>query len=297
MRRRRVSYLGGLGLALALVVSGTAAAAGTQKVEAGFKPEFTNGPPFPVPPLPIPPPVIDEPPGFTKGGTLYTRLFLDGFASPVPEAARFDIHAPEELKFNTKGLAQCDPNAIRGRSDAEARQICSKALIGSGSASAFLADGVPPLVGGVTLFNGTKQNGFSTVLFHSTAGTPVTLVSEMQNSPLPGFGILFRTLVAQSAGGGVPDGIPIVDTDFTISKKYTDKKLAKKAKKLLKKAKAASGKKAKKLKKKARKLKKKSKKSWVQARCIDGVAVTRIEVTYTASPPQSDETTQECVVN
>ena len=39
----------------------------------------------------------------------------------------------------------------------------------------------------VALFNGTPQNGHPTVLFHSNAGTPVTLVSEMQNSPLPGF--------------------------------------------------------------------------------------------------------------
>jgi hypothetical protein len=289
MRKRRISYLGALGLALAVAIPGTASAAGTQKVEAGFVEEF-NGT------VPIPPPVLDLGKGYTKGGTLYTRLFLDGYGSPVPEAAVFDIHAPDELRFNTKGLAQCDPEQIRGRSDEEAAQICSKALIGQGSASAFLADEVPPLVGGTTLFNGTKQNGNSTVLFHSTAGTPVTLVSEMLNSPLPDFGTLFRTPVAQSAGGGVPDGIPIVDTAFTISKKYTDKKLKKKAKKTKMKAKKASGKKAKKLKKKARKLNKKSKKSWVQAKCTDGVAPTRVEVSYTDGSRQSAETTpQECV--
>jgi len=294
MRKRRISYLGALGLALALAIPGTAMAAGTQRVEAGFQPNATNGPPYPVPPFAIPPTSANLGNNDSKNGTLYTRLFLEGFAPPVPEAAVFDIHAPEELKFNTKGLAQCDPNAIRGRSDAEAAQICSKSLIGAGSASAFLGAGIPPLQGGTTLFNGTPQGGNSTVLFHSTAGTPVTLVSEMRQSPLPGFGTLFHTLVAQSAGGGVPDGIPIVDTAFTISKKYTDKKIAKKAKKLKKKAKKASGSKKKKLNKKAKKLKKKSKKSWVQGRCTDGELTTQINVSYVSGPAQSDSATQAC---
>jgi hypothetical protein len=283
-----------LGLALALAIPGTASAAGTQSVDAGFQPTATKGPPFPVPPFPIPPATADVGSKLSKKGTLYTRLFLEGFAPPVPEAAVFDIHAPEELKFNTKGLAECDPNAIRGRSDEEAAQICDKSLIGSGYANAFLGPGIPPLEGGTTLFNGTKQNGNSTVLFHSTAGTPVTLVSEMQQSPLPGYGTLFHTLVAQSAGGGVPDGIPIVDTGFTISKKYKDKKIAKKAKKIAKKAKKASGTKAKKLNKKAKKLKKKSKKSWVQGECTDGELETQINVSYVEGPPQQDNETQAC---
>lgn len=286
MRMRRSSFVGVLGLALVVAIPGSATAAGTQRVEAGFVPEFNAT-------VPIPPPTLEEPPGFTKGGTLYTRLFLEGFAPPVPEAAIFDIHAPDELRFNTKGLAQCDPDTIRNQSADQAMALCSDALIGSGAAEAFL--GGPTLMGDVALFNGTPQNGNSTVLFHSTAGTPVTLIAEMLNSPLPGHGTLFRTLVAQSAGGGVPDGIPIVDTSFTISKKYTDQDVARKAKRTKRKAKKASGNKAKRLKKKARRLKKKSKKSWVQAECTDGMGVTRVEVTYTASPPQSAETVQQCV--
>jgi hypothetical protein len=276
MRKRRIWYLGALGMALAVAVPGSAVAAGTQQVEAGFVPEFNST-------VPIPPPTLEEPPGYTKGGTLYTRLFLQGFGDPVPEAAVFDIHAPDELRFNTKGLAQCDPETIRNRSADEARGLCADALLGDGFAEAYL--GGPTLRGDTVLFNGTPQNGNPTVLFHSTAGTPVTLIAEMQDSPLPGHGTLFHTLVAQSAGGAVPDGIPIVDTGFTISKKFVDRKLKKKAKKAKKKGNT----------KKARKLKKKSKKSWVQARCTDGTAVTRVEVTYTSGPPQSDETVQNCV--
>jgi hypothetical protein len=288
MRKRRIWCLGTLGLALALVIPGTAGAAGTQRVEAGFLPEFNANVPFP-------PPVLEEPPGFTKAGTIRIRLFLENYGNNPFSAGIFDIHAPNELRFNTKGLAECDPADIQGQSDEGAREICEDALIGQGSATAFL----PPsssLTGGTSLFNGTPQNGFPTVLFHSTAGTPITLVSEMQPSPIPSFGTLFHTRVARSAGGQVPDGTPIVDTEFTNSRKYTDEKIAQKAKKAKKKAKKASGKKAKKLKKKAKKLKQKSKKSWTQAQCTDGEAVTRVEVTYTDGSTQSAEDTQECVV-
>jgi hypothetical protein len=276
MRTRRIVALGWLGMALALLIPGSAMAAGTQRVEAGFVPAFNST-------VPIPPPTLDLPPGYTKGGTLYTRLFLQGYGRPVPEAAIFDIHAPDELKFNTKGLPRCDPAAIRNQSADAAKQICADALLGSGYADAYLQG--PTLHGDTVLFNGTPQNGNPTVLFHSTAGTPVTLISEMQDSPLPGHGTLFRTRVAQSAGGAVPDGIPIVDTGFTISRKYTDKQILKKAKKAKKQGNT----------KKYKKLKKKSKKSWVQARCTDGAGVTRVEVTYTSGSPQSDETVQPCV--
>lgn len=275
MRKRRISYAAALGLAVAVAIPGTAFGAGTQQVEAGFLPQANAT-------IPNPPPTANLGNKDSKAGTLFTRLFLDGFAPPVPEAGVFDIHAPEELTFTTKGLAQCDPAAIQNQSADQAKQICSDSLIGSGFAEAFL--GGPTLRGDTVLFNGTPRNGNPTVLFHSTAGTPVTLVSEMQPANRPGFGTLFRTRVAQSAGGGVPDGIPIVDTGFTISKKYKDKKLLKKAKKAKKKGNT----------KKAKKLKKKAKKSWVVGKCTDGELTTQINVTYVSGPPQQDSVTQAC---
>jgi hypothetical protein len=287
MRKRRIRYVSALGLALAVAIPGSAMAAGTQSVEAGFQPEFNAGNVTQQPP-----PSVDLGDKNSKAGTLYTRLFLDGFAPPVPEAAVFDIHVDSDLTFTTKGLDQCDPATIRNQSADAAQQLCADALIGSGGATAFL--GGPTLAGDVALFNGTEQNGNPTVLFHSTAGTPVTLIAEMQDSSVFPGGTLFHTLVAQSAGGAVPDGIPIVDTDFTISKKFTDQQLAKKAKKTKKKAKKASGKKAQRLKKKARKLKKKSKKSWVVGKCTDGMLQVQTDVTYVSGPPQSASATQPC---
>jgi hypothetical protein len=229
MRKRRISYVGALGLALAVAIPGSAMAGGTQTIEAGFLPQFNAN-------IPQPPPTSNTGDQFSKAGTLYTRLFLANYSDPVPEAGIFDIHIAEEIKFNYKGMDQCDSDAC----------------------------------------------------------TPVTLVSEMQNSPLPGFGTLSHTLVAQSAGGAVPDGIPIVDTSFTISKQFTDQQLARKAKKTKKKAKEASGSKARRLNKKARKLKQRSKKSYVQGRCTDGELITRNIVRYVDQSTQSDSVAQEC---
>jgi hypothetical protein len=278
MRKRRIRYVGALGLALAVAIPGSAMAAGTQSVEAGFLPEFNAN-------IPQPPPNSDTGTKDSKAGTLYTRLFLDGYAPPVPEAGVFDIHVDDDLTFNTKGLAQCDPATIQNQSADAAKQLCGKALIGAGSATAFLGGPTgATLTGDVALFNGTEVEGNSTVLFHSTAGTPVTLTAQMIQSPLAGYDTLFRTLVAQSAGGQVPDGIPIVDTSFTISKKFTDKKLKKKAKKAKKKGNT----------KKAKKLKKKSKKSWVVGKCTDGTLKVQTDVTYVSGPPQSATATQTC---
>jgi len=280
--RIRRAWIGGIvGLALAAAIPSTAIGAWKQSVEAGFLPELKAQ-------IPIPPPHLNLGPKDSKVGTLYTRLLLspNGDAGPPPSVGVIDIHAPEELTFKTKGLPQCDPATITGRGAEEARNLCSDSVLGQGHATAAIIGTPVRVAGDTTLFNGTPQNGFPTVLFHSTAGgLPIVLVAEMQQSPLPGHGTLFHTLVAISAGGAVPDGTPIVDTDFTLSKKYTDKKLAKKAKKAKKKGNT----------KKAKKLKKKSKVSWVVARCGDGVGTTRVETTYVSgSGPQVATTEQSC---
>jgi hypothetical protein len=279
MRKRRISYLGALGLALALAIPGTAMAEGDQEVQAGFLPQFNAN-------IPQPPPTANIGSKPSKAGTLYTRLFLapGSFGNNPNAAAIFDIHAPEELKFNTKGLARCNPAAIEGQSPENAQSICAKSFLGDGGAEAFGGPGPILIPATVSLFNGTPQGGNPTVLFHSSVGGFV-LISQMLDSPRPGFGTLFRTPVAIGAGGQIPDGNPITDTNFTLSKKYTDKKLLKKAKKAKKQGNT----------KKYKKLKKKSKKSWVQGTCTDGELAIRIDVTYLGGEPaQNDTATQPC---
>jgi hypothetical protein len=78
----------------------------------------------------------------------------------------------DDLKFNPKGLAQCNPNDLgTSTTTAQAKQICGKAQVGSGSATACLAGGqgspcsVLPVV--VTAFNGTPKGGKPTIVLHS----------------------------------------------------------------------------------------------------------------------------------
>jgi hypothetical protein len=77
----------------------------------------------------------------------------------------------DDLKFNTKGLPQCDPNQLAGTTTAGAKTICGKSQVGQGSATACLAGGqgspcsVLPVV--VTAFNGKPQGGKPTIVLHS----------------------------------------------------------------------------------------------------------------------------------
>jgi len=193
MRKRRIGYVGGLGLALAVATPGTAMASGTQNAEAGFSPEKNAAINFPVPPANLGS-------GFSKNGTIREHLFLSSIVGDPPALQTVDIHAPEELKFTTKGLDQCDPTSIEGQTPDQARAICPKAQLGTGQAAAFEI----PTPGPVTLFNGTTQNGNPTVLFHTfTANVPIVLISEIQNSPLGSpYGKVFHTPVSTTVGGG-----------------------------------------------------------------------------------------------
>ncbi|HZA58493.1 MAG TPA: hypothetical protein VE401_06345 [Solirubrobacterales bacterium] len=275
MRKRRIGVVGALGLAMAVAIPGTALASGTQNVEAGFTPEKNANVTFPAPSANL----SDQ---FSKNGTIRFHLFLSNIVGQPPALQTVDIHAPEELKFNTKGLARCDPAIIEGTTPEDARAACPDAQIGTGSATAL---GIPQ-PGGVTLFNGTEQNGNPTTLFHTfTANVPIVLVAEMQDSPLQGYGTLFHTPVSTTVGGGVPPGIVITDTDFTNSKTYKDKKILKKAKKAKKKGNT----------KKYKKLKKKAKKSWVQAECTDGTLTTQVDFIHAPpEPTQSPTAEQPC---
>ena len=301
---RRIGVVGVLALVLAVAIPGTALAGGTFRANAGFLPQSNVSITIPAPPANI---------GSkqSKGGTLRVALPLDNPTPVLPSTGILNIHAPKELEFETKGLAQCNPADISGQSEAGAQAVCSDALIGQGTATnASAATGAKLPPGKVLLYNGTKQNGSPTVLFDSLSPIPGTvIVAELQkNSPIPGFGSVFVARVAVSSGGPVPDGVPIVNTDFTNSRKFTDKKLKKKSKKLKKKSKKlkkkskkANGKKAKKLKKKSKKLKKKSKKkkkqskkSWVTGECTDGDLVTRVDWELVGGGTQTDTTRQAC---
>ena len=269
MRKRRICYAGALGLALAVAVPATAMASATQHIEAGFSSQNNANVVFGQ--------SANLSGKFSKAGTLRVNTFYDGVVGNPPALEIADIHLPEELKFTTKGLPECNPAEIAGLPADAATAACKKSLVGSGLATVFGLN----VQGSSLLFNGTKKNGGPTILVQIAVGAtpPVTLVGELRNSQLGSpYGQVLHVPVSETAGGPVPSGVSVSRTELTkISKTFKDKKILKKAKKAKKQGNT----------KKARKLKKKAKKAFVSARCTDGTLSYRADFFH--APPDPDQ--------
>jgi hypothetical protein len=235
MRKRRICYVGAVGLALTVAIPGSAMGQGTQNIDAGFSTAANANVLFGQSVS-----LSGKP---SKSGTLRVALFLSG-SGPPPSLQTVDVHLPEELTLSGKGLPECNPTEIAVPPDA-ARAACSKSLIGQGFATA-LGISAP---GSAMLFHGANQ----TILVHIfTANVPIVLVGQLRNSPLGSpYGQVLHVPVSTSAGGGVPPGIVVERTELSkISKNFKDKKLLRKARKAEKKG---NTKKAKRLRKQAKK--------------------------------------------
>jgi len=289
MRKRRIGAAVALGLLTALLVPSVAMAAGTQNIRAGFQAQNTG---FPNPSTAFPFPTFGPASPSEKSGTVGVEVSITNVVGDAPSAQVARIHLPSEMTFESSGLAQVNPDDLAGLPPGGLGPF-EDAKVGQGGARALGLGAVGPVNG----YNGLTQNGNQTLVLQSfAANAPITLVGELQNSPLgPPYGKVLNVPVSTTVGGGVPPGIVIDLFNTTISRAYTDKKIAKKAKKTKKKAKKASGKKAKKLKKKAKKLKQQSKKNYVSVEnCDDGTLSWQAEFTYANAPPQSPVTTQPC---
>jgi len=268
MRKRRICYAGALGLALAVAVPATAMGSATQNIDAGFQPQTNANVVFGQPAN------LGSKP--SKQGTLRTALFFTDIVRPAPSLQTVDVHLPQELKIDGKGLAECSPGQIDGKTPDAATAACKKSLVGTGSATA--QDITTP--GDALLFNGTKKNGTPTLLVHIfTANVPIVLVGELRSSPLGSpYGQVLHVPVSVSAGGEVPPGLVVTRTELTkISKTFKDKKILKKAKKAKKQGNT----------KKYKKLKKKAKKNFVSAKCTDGTLSYRADFIH--APPDGTQ--------
>jgi hypothetical protein len=91
-------------------------------------------------------------------------------SEPVPALRSFRLEFDRDGRLSTKGLPVCQPASIAGTAPKAARRICGKAMVGSGTVAASLAD--PGLRGvmlrsPLSLFNGPRINGNATVLAHA----------------------------------------------------------------------------------------------------------------------------------
>jgi hypothetical protein len=108
----------------------------------------------------------------------------------------------DDLKFDPKGLGQCDINNLQGTTTAGAKAACGKEQVGAGSATVCFAPGVgtgcitppgannPNLHAVVTAFNGKPNGGKPTILLHS----------RVENGGFTNTTVLTGTLTKQNAG-------------------------------------------------------------------------------------------------
>jgi hypothetical protein len=276
MRKRRICYVAALGLALAVAIPGSAMGQDVQNIDAGFSSQGNANV------------VFGQTTGLSgkpsKNGTVRIATYLSG-AGPPPSLQTVDVHLPEELTLDGKGLPQCNPAAITGQPPDAARAACSKSLVGTGFATA-LGISAP---GTSLLFNGTPVGGNPSLLVYIfTANVPIVLPGQIRNSPLGSpYGQVIHVPVSTSAGGGVPPGIVVLRNEFVrISKTFKDPKV----KKQIRRAKKQGN------KKKVRQLKKKLNKTFASGSgCTDGTLSYRADFIHAPPDPvQSPTFEQPC---
>jgi hypothetical protein len=92
-----------------------------------------------------------------------------------PPLTQLVLEFDRDGKLSTGGLATCQPAALQEVTTPEARALCHGAIVGSGHVSALvaLAAQAPVHVSSpVTLFNGPRQDGKPTVIFHARTTVP-----------------------------------------------------------------------------------------------------------------------------
>jgi hypothetical protein len=99
----------------------------------------------------------------------------DGGVPPVLERAVIDFD--RDGRLNTSGLPQCPPERVAGATPGEARRLCRGAIVGTGHVDGLIA--VPGLSTTrasslLTIFNGPREEGNPTVVLHAQLTSPAT---------------------------------------------------------------------------------------------------------------------------
>lgn len=125
--------------------------------------------------------------------TLPRRAF-----APIDFKGHFDVRAPgggvpealqqlvvdfdRDGRLSVRGLPTCDPELLRAAAPEEARTICAPAIVGRGHLEALLErEGQPPTKVGslLTLFNGPRENGHPAVILQARISEPFTEVFDV----------------------------------------------------------------------------------------------------------------------
>lgn len=97
-----------------------------------------------------------------------TASTCQGDGCTLNAANRVRVYIDDDLKITTRGLAQCPPSRIEDTTTQQAKQRCGKALVGTGTAIAFIGGNPAAAVQGTgTTFNGPPKGGKPTLIVHS----------------------------------------------------------------------------------------------------------------------------------
>ncbi len=122
--------------------------------------------------------------GFTPSSlprSAYAPINFDGEAnlravdgSVPPPLQQLVLDFDRDGRLSTTGLPVCQPALLEEATTAEARNRCSGAIVGSGHASVAISDGGRPLVvsSPLTFFNGPRLAGKPTVIMHARITVP-----------------------------------------------------------------------------------------------------------------------------
>jgi hypothetical protein len=98
---------------------------------------------------------------------------VDG--SIPPALQQLELEFDRDGRLSTAGLPICRPAQLEEATPAEARSRCRGAIVGTGHVGALIAQegGAPIAVSSLmTLFNGPRQEGRPTVIFHARTTVP-----------------------------------------------------------------------------------------------------------------------------
>lgn len=145
---------------------------------------------------------------------------VDGSVPPALQQVVLDFD--RDGRLTAAGLPICQPAQLQEATPAEARSRCSGSIVGTGHVSALITrEGGPPLRAGslVTLFNGPRQEGNPTVIFHARTTVPATQTFVL-TIPIEKRGGLYRYRATVDVPP-IADGLgSVVHLDVKVGKRY-----------------------------------------------------------------------------
>ena len=168
---RTASRAAGLGIALALAVTGIAVAERVQvgnvviDVDGGFSPSSLPKKRF----API---------------TLRVAVDISTADGTVPPPLqRMVLDFDRNGRLQTKGLPVCQPARLENTTPPVARKACKQMIVGTGSATAQIAlpgQAPIPATSPLTIFNGPRRGGNPSVIIHAYATVPAPATFVIQ---------------------------------------------------------------------------------------------------------------------